>query len=102
MNKKSWQRLTLSLIGIGVILATWQLAVFHLYALPVATIAAFTTITVNSLYVIGSIVIFMITGRLYYEWKMNTISNVAEEGKQTVQKIERTFAPKHFDDGTVD
>jgi hypothetical protein len=100
MNKKSWQRLTLSLIGIGVILATWYLAVMQLYALPAATLASFTTITVNSLYVIGSIVVFMVTGRLIYEWKMNTASTIAEGGKQIFS--ERTIAPKHFDDGTVD
>jgi len=100
MNKKSWQRLTLSLIGLLIIQATWSQAVTHLYKLPPAALAAFTTITVNSQYVVGAIVIFMVSGRMIYEWRMNTVSNVVEQGEQLLQE-KRTPAPKQFDDGTI-
>ena len=97
MSKRTpWQRMVLSLTGIAVIGATWHVAVQHLYTLKPEALAAFTTLTVNSQYIVGAIVIFMVTGRLVYEWKMNTASTIAEEGKQIF--TERTPAPKHFDD----
>ena len=91
----------LSLIGVLVIVLTWMQAVPHLYRLPAAAMASFTTITVNAQYVIGAIVIFMVTGRLIYEWKHDTASRILESGEQIkediTQKIERTVSPKHFD-----
>jgi len=101
-KKKSWQRLTLSLIGLVIIQAIWMQAVSHLYFLPPAALAAFTTITVNSQYVTGAIVIFMVTGRLVYEWRNQTVSNIIEQGNQDFfENIDRTPAPKHFDDETI-
>lgn len=94
INKKSWQRLTLSLVGLSIIVLTWMQAVAHLYMLPPAALAAFTTITVNAQYVIGAIVIFMVTGRLIYEWKHETAAQVSERGEQI---IGRPPAPKFFD-----
>ena len=98
-RRTPWQRLALSLTGIAVIGATWHVAVRHLYALKPEALAAFTTLTVNSQYVVGAIVIFMVTGRLVYEWKMNTASAIAEEGKQIL--AERVPAPKHYDDPAI-
>ncbi|MEI8234119.1 MAG: hypothetical protein WCH57_05480 [Verrucomicrobiota bacterium] len=100
MKKRTpWQRLALSLAGISVIEATWRLAVRHLYTLKPEAFAAFTALTVHSQYVIGAIVVFMVTGRLVYEWKMETASSIAEEGKQIL--AERTPAPKHYDDPAI-
>ena len=100
MKKRTpWQRLALSLTGISVIGLTWHVAVGHLYSLKPEALSAFTTLTVNSQYVIGAIVIFMVTGRLVYEWKMDTASSIAEEGKQFF--AERTPAPKHYDDPAI-
>ncbi len=87
--------MALSLIGIGIIIAEWRWAVFHLYALPAQSIAAFTSITVNANYVIGAIVIFMVTGKLIYDWKNTTVTTIAEEAKNVV--IERTPKAEHFD-----
>jgi hypothetical protein len=102
MNRKSFQRFTLSLIGVFVILVTWSFAVGHLYHLPAAALSAFTTITVNAQYTIAAIIIFMVTGRLIYEWRMNTASTVIEKGEQLFEeKIDRTPAPKHFDDEEI-
>ena len=96
---KSWQRMLLSLIGVLVIVLTWMQAVAHLYSIPVHAIAGFTTITINAQYVIGAIVIFMVTGRLIYEWKHDTAARVIESGEQIRQDIteKRTPAPKFFD-----
>lgn len=101
MNKKSWHRLTLSLFGILLVWLIWYHAIGQLRDFPAQAIAAFTTLTVNTQYVIGAIVIFMVTGRLVYEWRMNTISQISEIGEQIAEKIERVPAPKNFDDGTI-
>jgi hypothetical protein len=98
-ERKPWQRMALSLVGISVIGATWHAAVQHLYSLRPEALAAFTTLTVNSQYVVGAIVVFMVTGRLVYEWKMDTTSRIVEEGKQIF--AERTPAPKQFDDPSI-
>jgi len=98
-TRTPWQRLSLSLLGIVAIGSTWDVAIQHLYSLPPDALAAFTTLTVNSQYVIGSIVIFMVTGRLVYEWKMETTSAIEEKGKQILE--EHIPAPKHFDDPQI-
>ena len=78
MNKRSWQRLFLSLIGVALIGACWHEAVQHLYTLKPEALSAFTTITTNAFYVIAAIVIFMVTGRLIYEWKHNTAAQITQ------------------------
>jgi len=100
INRKSWQRMTLSMLGLVIIVLTWMQAVAHLYDLPPAALASFTTITVNAQYVIGAIVIFMVTGRLVYEWTNSTASSIVEQGTQLLHE-ERTPAPKHFDDPSI-
>jgi hypothetical protein len=97
----TWQRLVLSIIGVLVIQVSWRWAVCHLYTLPTPALAGFVTITTNSFYVIGAIIIFMVTGKLVYEWKMGT--NQAQEVIGTVSSIkkeivERNPKAKFFDD----
>lgn len=101
MNKRPWQRLLLSLIGLALIGGCWFAAVQHLYTLKPEALAAFTTITVNAFYVVAAIIIFMVTGRLVYEWKNNSVSQIIEAGEQRLADIKRTPAPKHFDDEEV-
>jgi hypothetical protein len=95
--------MALSLFGILIVVLTWMQAVSHLYKLPEMTLASFTTITVNSQYVIGAIVIFMVTGRLVYEWRSNTVSSISEIGQQIKEDIteKRTPPAKYFDDETI-
>jgi hypothetical protein len=101
MNRKPWQRLALSLIGVLVVAEMWSKAVAHLYTLPAESLASFTTVTINTQYVVGAIVVFMVTGKIFMDWKMNTISQVEERGEQIVADIKKTIASKHFDDGTL-
>ncbi len=102
MKNATWQRLLLSIIGIILIQISWRWAVAHLYTMPDAAIAGFVSITTNSFYVIGAIVIFMVTGRLVYEWKMgsNQLQSVAS---QTIKEeiIKKVPKPKYFDDEQV-
>ena len=100
MNKRPWQRLLLSLLGIVVVWITWRVAVEELKGFPIQGIAAFTTITTSCLYAVMAIVIFMVTGRLVYEWKMNTVQQISEAGEQLIRE-DRTPAPKHFDDDSI-
>lgn len=100
MNRRSWQRLLLSLLGVAVIGVCWYVAIQHLYSLKPEALASFTTITTNAFYVIGAIIIFMVSGRLIYEWKNQTVSHIIEEGTQrfSEHKIER---PRDHDDGEI-
>jgi len=98
------QRLVVSLIGIALIQASWRWAVCHLYTLPDVALAGFVTITTNSMYVTGAIVVFMVTGRMVYDWKMGTsqvqevVSSVARVKEEVTEYIQK---PKNFDDETI-
>lgn len=81
---RSWQRLALSSLGIAIIAGMWRWAVFHLYALPEHSLVAFSSLTNNAFYTISAIVIFMVTGKLVYDWKNSTASTVAESMAVTV------------------
>jgi hypothetical protein len=104
LNKAVSQRLFASLVGIAVIQASWRWAVEHLYTLPEVALAGFVTITTNTLYVTGAIVIFLVTGRMVYDWKMGTTqvqevaSSVAKVREEVVEYIQK---PKNFDDETI-
>jgi hypothetical protein len=98
------QRFLISLIGIILVQISWRWAVAHLYSLPPEALAGFVSITTNTLYITGAIVIFMVTGRLVYDWKMGTsqIQEVVSRADTIKQEItERIIKPKHFDDGEI-
>ena len=98
------QRFLISLIGIILIQISWRWAVAHLYTLPPEALAGFVSITTNTLYITGAIVIFMVTGRLVYDWKVGTsqIQEVISRADTIKQEItERIIKPKHFDDGEI-
>lgn len=100
MTSSTWQRMFLSIVGIFTIEGSWRWAIAHLYTLPTYAIAGFVSLTTNCFYVVGSIVIFMVTGRLIYEWRMNTsqAQEVASEAINEVEEqIERVVKPKYFD-----
>lgn len=105
---KSWHRLALSLLGISIIASMWVGAVAYIFRLPPDKLAAFTSVTTNSLYTIAAIVIFMVTGRLVYEWQNTTsaVTTVVSEAKSLIEKkeiIERRVDPKDIPgaDGVV-
>lgn len=102
-NRKPWQRFTLSIAGVAIVAGMWRWAIFHLYTLPEHSLPAFTSLTTNCFYVIGAIVIFMVTGKLVYDWKNETTSAVTQTLAQSVEEhIERTVAPKHFDGDDIE
>jgi 5-methylcytosine-specific restriction endonuclease McrA len=90
---RTWRHLTLSLLGIIIILIMWRWSVGHLYMLPAHSIAAFTSITTNAFYTISAILIFLITGHLLYNWSNATTAatTVASEVKES---CERKIDPK--------
>ena len=98
----TWQRLFLSIFGVLIIEASWRWAVCHLYTLPTPALAGFVSITTNTFYVIGAIVVFMVTGRLVYEWKMGTeqVQQVTSQAINEVQDIKEEItgnrSPKDF------
>jgi len=97
VDRTPWQRITLSFIGIAVCLLEWRWATAHLYSLPPTSVAAFTTITVNNLYVVGALVVFFVTGRLVYEWKASTANQLVSE-VSNVYDSTKVPPPKNFDD----
>ena len=60
-----------------------------MYTLPPEALAGFVSITTNTLYITGAIVIFMVTGRLIYDWKIGTsqIQNVQSIAEIITEKI---------------
>jgi len=82
-----WQRMALSCLGITIVLLMWRWAVWHLYSLPEHSMTSFTSFTNNAFYVIGAIVVFMVTGRLVYEWKNQTASTVVETAQHLSERI---------------
>ena len=102
MNRKSWQRMALSIFGIFCTMLIWHIAIGRLEGIKPEAIASFTTLTVNTQYVIGIIVIFMVTGKMVTDWRTGTLSQVITQSDHIIQDItERTPAPKHFDDDTI-
>ena len=98
------QRFLISLIGIILVQISWRWSVAHLYTLPHDALAGFVSITTNTLYITGAIVIFMVTGRLVYDWKIGTsqIQEVASRVEEIKEEItEKVIKPKYFDDGEV-
>ena len=101
MNRKPWQRTVLSVFGILILLSVWRWHVAHLYTIPECALVSFTSVTVNTDYTIAAIVIFMVTGRLIYEWKNQTssaVSNISETVTNRFEKLTRQYREKYADD----
>jgi len=92
--------MVLSLAGILLIMGSWRWAVCHLYTLPTPALAGFVSLTANAFYVVGSIVIFMVTGRLVYEWRVGTeqVQQVSSMSETIKQEITGIRSPKDFSD----
>jgi hypothetical protein len=98
------QRLLISIIGIALVQTSWRWAVAHLYSLPHEALAGFVSITTNTLYITGAIVIWLVTGKFVYDWKMGTsqIQEVVSQANNIKEEItERIIKPKNFDDGEI-
>jgi hypothetical protein len=98
------QRLLISLIGIILIQISWRWSIEHLYSLPHEALAGFVSITTNTLYITGAIVIWLVTGKFVYDWKMGTsqIQDIASKAETIKEEItERIIKPKYLDDGEV-
>lgn len=93
------QRLIVSIIGIALIQASWRWAVAHLYTLPEPAFAGFVTITTNTLYVTGAIVIFLVTGRMVYDWKMGSsqIQEVQSIAQSVSERITNNAKEKDYE-----
>jgi len=91
------QRFLISLIGIILVQISWRWSVAHLYTLPPDALAGFVSITTNTLYITGAIVIFMVTGRLVYDWKMGT--SQIQEVASRVEKITESLTHNAKEEG---
>lgn len=97
-----WQRITVSIAGIVVIMFQWRWATNHLYTLPVTSITAFTSITNNSLYTIAVLVVFFVTGKVFFDWKNATVSQVIQQAQNVTEDVtEHVVKPKYFDSEDV-
>jgi hypothetical protein len=92
LNKVVSQRLIVSLVGIALIQASWRWAVEHLYTLPEVALVGFVTITTNTLYITGAIVIFLVTGRMVYDWRMGT--NQIQEVVSTITRVNQDISER--------
>lgn len=76
----------------------------HLYSLPHEALAGFVSITTNTLYITGAIVIWLVTGKFVYDWKMGTsqIQEVVSKANTIKEEItEIIVKPKYFDDSKI-
>lgn len=97
-----WQRMILSVFGITIMFMIWEHATNHLYTLPVTSIAAFNSITNNTLYTVAVLVVFFVTGKVFFDWKNATVSQVIQQAQTVTEDVtEHLPKPKSFDDGTV-
>ena len=102
MNRKSWQRLTLSLFGILCNMLIWKISIGGLASVRADCVSAYTTLTVNTQYVNAAIIVFMVTGKIFMDWKNATASEVVTSTERVIDEIiEHTPAPKHFDDDKI-
>jgi hypothetical protein len=106
MTRFPWQRFTVSILGIGVILFEWRWATNHLYSLPVTSISGFTSITTNAMYTIAVLVVFFVTGQVVWNWANQTTSNIIQEAQSYFAKEDTTIttreiAPKYLDDPAI-
>jgi acetyl-CoA carboxylase carboxyltransferase component len=86
------QRLVISLFGISIVQLSWRWAAGHFYSLPPEAYAGFVTITTNAMYVTGAIVVFMVTGRMVYDWKVG--ANQIQEVVSTITKVKQDIFEK--------
>jgi len=104
-QRSTWHKLFVCLLGIAIVVGIWQWATWHLYSLPPESISAFTSITTSCLYVISSIVMFFITGKVLYDWKNTTESAVSlvsqhidEQRKEEIDETIREFNTPELQD----
>jgi acetyl-CoA carboxylase carboxyltransferase component len=92
LNKVVSQRLIVSLVGISIVQLSWKWAAGHFYSLPPEAYAGFVTITTNAMYVTGAIVVFMVTGRMVYDWKLGT--SQVQEVVSTITRVKQDISEK--------
>lgn len=93
-SRKLWMTLTAN----GMMWAAYELALRHLYAMPEVKVAAFTALTQTVLYGITAVSAAYVGVTGFVQMRQQVMSEVTQSVEE---RIERTFAPKHFDDASV-
>ena len=93
-SRKLWMTLTAN----GMMWAAYELALRHLYAMPEGKVAAFTALTQTVLYGITAVSAAYVGVTGFVQMRQQVASNVAQSVEE---RIERTFAPKQFDEPGV-
>lgn len=89
-SRKLWMTLSAN----GMMWAAYELALRHLYAMPEGKVAAFTALTQTVLYGITAVSAAYVGVTGFVQMRQNVAS-------QVTQTVERSFAPKHYDDPTI-
>jgi hypothetical protein len=84
----------MTLTANGMMWAAYELALRHLYAMPDSKVAAFTALTQTVLYGITAVSAAYVGVTGFLQMRQNVSSQITET-------VERTFAPKHYDDPTL-
>ena len=93
-SRKLWMTLTAN----GMMWAAYELALRHLYAMPETKVAAFTALTQTVLYGITAVSAAYVGVTGFLQMRQSTVSQVSQGVEES---IERTFAPKHYDDPAI-
>lgn len=92
------RKLWMTLAANGMMWAAYELALRHLYAMPEAKVAAFTALTQTVLYGITAVSAAYVGVTGFLQMRQQVASVVTQSVEE---KIERTFAPKHYDDPAI-
>lgn len=93
-SRKLWMTLSAN----GMMWAAYELALRHLYAMPDSKVAAFTALTQTVLYGITAVSAAYVGVTGIVQMRQQVSSDVSQRMEE---HIERTFAPKHFDDPSI-
>ncbi|XHR29907.1 MAG: hypothetical protein ACFUZC_05000 [Chthoniobacteraceae bacterium] len=99
-SKHPWtsRKLWMTLAANGMMWAAYELALRHLYAIPDSKVAAFTALTQTVLYGITAVSAAYVGVTGFVQMRQQVTSDVTQSVEE---RIERTFAPKQFDDPNV-
>ncbi|GEM_PF-4820739 len=92
------RKLWMTLAANGMMWAAYELALRHLYAIPEVKVAAFTALTQTVLYGITAVSAAYVGVTGFVQMRQQVGSGVAQSVED---RVERTFAPKQFDDPSV-
>lgn len=97
---RTWRRVSISVLGLIILVIDWRWAVAHLYTLPEHSIAAFASLTQALFYTVSVITVFLVTGLTFFSWTAS--SSIATTIAQQLRGTTTTTKKKTKDEDNSD